>query len=146
MSPRSFFWLAVHLVGRLLATLFGRRRGLARFEAGYVLQDGLPPVDPELRSLGREAGRCIGCGACDAHLPAPPARVMSASATLRCATRSLHRLEQARASLAWLAEQPLEVAERVCPRRIAIGATVEGLLRAAEGIERLRGSAQGGTS
>ncbi len=145
MSPRSFFWLAVHLVGRLLAALLGRRRGLARFEAGYVLQDRLPPVDPALRALGREAGRCIGCGVCDAHLPAPPSTVMSASATLRCATRSLHRLEQARPSLAWLAEQPLEVAERVCPRRIAIGATVEGLLRAAERVEGERANASGGS-
>ncbi len=132
MSLRSFFWLAVHSLLRLLGLLWGRGRGFARFVSGYVRQEGLVPVGPEERAVGRRAARCIGCGACDAVLPAPPEGVLPPSAVLLGASRSLHRLEQLRPSLRWLEGCSLREAERVCPRAVPIEEVLSGLRAMAE--------------
>ncbi len=132
MSPRSFLWLAVHLLLRLLGTLWGRGRGLARFLSGYVREEGLVPVGPTEREVGRRAARCVGCGLCDAMLPSPPEGLLPPSAVLLGASRSLHRLEQALPSLRWLEAHPLREAERVCPRAVPLEEVVVGLKRMAE--------------
>jgi len=114
--------IAWYFLKCLLLRLLGRERGLARFEAGYCIEDGLLPVSEEERRCLRLFSGCIACGMCDARFSAYACVARPAfrgpSDLPLSYSRGLPDYGGLAVYLNQLARGDLDLLERVCPARI----------------------------
>jgi hypothetical protein len=119
-------------------------RGREKFLAHYA-PEGLVPTTPADKAMLAAAGRCIGCGLCDAHdghLSRLPKAIYGGAALipLRYA-RSSVGLVHAREALAAIDPRALREGEEVCPTRVPLAALATWLR---ERLERTAAAAEMG--
>jgi hypothetical protein len=113
--------LAWSLVKVLLGRLFGRKTGLALFQANYDA-DGLPALLPAEREQVPSFSRCIACGRCDVgeadRIAASGGEYPGLMAIVLASSRSMPDYDAAARSLSHVPMDVLAKKEDICPTRV----------------------------
>jgi succinate dehydrogenase/fumarate reductase-like Fe-S protein len=141
VSPVSLLRLGWYFGKRLIARLFFRQHGLARFEAQYG-SEGLFALAPEEREAVASLSKCIACGICDASFGPYHGIARSSlrgpSDLVLAQSRSLPDWDALAPALAQLERGRVEEIEALCPAQVPFERVLRVAKKRAEALRAAR--------